>query len=183
EELLHKIRVVEPTAPSRWQPRLPRDLETICLKCLAKEPERRYHSALALAQDLERFLSGEPILGRRAGLVSKLGRRLRRHPALSASLFVVLVTLAVAAAIAVAALRSSRDAALHREIVERENSFRDGLAEADWTREHHEKLIKQIDELERLAPEPGAQTRPQLVRPLVEVASGPLPPPQKPTFK
>src|SRR5262249_59707312 len=134
--------------------------------------ERRYHSALALAQDLERFLSGEPIFGRRAGLVSKLGRRLRRHPAISASLFVVLVTLAVAAAIAVAALRSSRDAALHREIVERENSFRDGLAEADWTREHHEKLIKQIDELERLSPHPGGQARPKPEPPLVEGGAG-----------
>jgi WD40 repeat protein/tRNA A-37 threonylcarbamoyl transferase component Bud32 len=87
----------EPVPPSRVQSNTPRDLQTICLKCLQKEPARRYPSAAALAEDLERFLRGEPIQARPAGRVERLVKWARRRPAvagfLAVSVLAVLVVL------------------------------------------------------------------------------------------
>ena len=69
-EMLMQVQTYQPEPPSRWRPGLPRDLDAICLKCLEKKPERRYSTAAALADDLERFLAREPI---RARPISSLG--------------------------------------------------------------------------------------------------------------
>jgi hypothetical protein len=74
----------EAQRPSGSNPLVDRDLETICLKCLEKEPSRRYGSAEAVAQDLERWLKNEPILARPASTVTRLGKWARRKPALAA---------------------------------------------------------------------------------------------------
>jgi tetratricopeptide (TPR) repeat protein len=90
-QVLHE----DPVPPSRLQPKLPRDLETICLKCLAKKPEQRYPSAAALADDLGRFLAGESILARPASPVVKAWKWSRRHPARALALFVLAVPLPI----------------------------------------------------------------------------------------
>jgi hypothetical protein len=72
-------------------PRVDRDLEAICLKCLQKEPSRRFGSARELAEDLDRYLHGEPITARRPGLMGRLGRWARHSPALAATCAALLV--------------------------------------------------------------------------------------------
>ena len=84
----------EPVAPSRLQNSVPRDLETICLKCLQKRPQQRYASALELAEDLRRAQAGEPIQARPVGRGERLVKWCRRHPAVAA-LSTVLVVLKV----------------------------------------------------------------------------------------
>jgi WD40 repeat protein len=85
-ETLLLVRSQEPVPPSRLHPRLPRDLETICLKCLEKEPPRRYASAAHLADDLERFLAGQPIRARATRAPERAWKWARRRPALAALL-------------------------------------------------------------------------------------------------
>jgi Protein kinase domain len=79
---LDKVRAEPPVPPRTHRPSLPLDLETVCLKCLEKDPARRYGSAVELAEDLDRLLRGEPILARRAGALEKFARAVRRHPAI-----------------------------------------------------------------------------------------------------
>jgi tetratricopeptide (TPR) repeat protein len=80
-QTLEQVRTREAVRPSSLEPRVPGDLETICLKCLEKEPGRRYPTAEALAEELRRFRAGEPILARPVGGVARLARWARRRPA------------------------------------------------------------------------------------------------------
>jgi eukaryotic-like serine/threonine-protein kinase len=81
---LEQVRTRDPVPPRRWRGPVSPDLETVCLKCLEKEPGNRYPSARALADDLRCFLGGEPIQARPVPAWQRLGRSLRRHPALVA---------------------------------------------------------------------------------------------------
>jgi tetratricopeptide (TPR) repeat protein len=98
-DTIKQVITQEPVAPTRLQPKLPRDLETICLKCLEKEPHRRYADAGALADDLARFLAGEPIRARPISTVQRGIKWARRRPAIAgltgvvATMMLILVTL------------------------------------------------------------------------------------------
>jgi serine/threonine protein kinase len=73
----------EPAAPRSLDPKVPRDLETICLKCLEKDPDRRYQSARGLADDLRRYLNRFAIAAKRAGPLTRARKWVKRNPALS----------------------------------------------------------------------------------------------------
>jgi tetratricopeptide (TPR) repeat protein len=94
-ETLEQVRSAEPLPPRRCVPRLPRDLETVCLKALAKGPARRYATAAAFAADLERFLGGRPVEARPVGRLVKAARWCRRRP-LAAGLLAALVLVVIA---------------------------------------------------------------------------------------
>jgi serine/threonine protein kinase len=100
DKLLAMVIQKEPPALRSLDPKIPRDLETICLKCLEKDPDRRYQSAKDLADDLRRFVNRFAILAKRAGPLARAKKWVRRNPALSASGLVMLLALATAGTIA-----------------------------------------------------------------------------------
>jgi tetratricopeptide (TPR) repeat protein len=98
QELLRQIAQEEPVAPCKLDPTIPRDFETIVLKAMDKEPQRRYTTALELADDLRRFLDDKPILARRPTSAERAAKWARRHRAvLEATALVAFLALAIAA--------------------------------------------------------------------------------------
>jgi tetratricopeptide (TPR) repeat protein/predicted Ser/Thr protein kinase len=93
-ETVRLVLETEPRQPRLWDPKIDRDLATICLKCLEKNPQRRYVSALALAEDLERWLRHEPIRARHTGVFARGKKWLRRNPTTAALITLVTVALA-----------------------------------------------------------------------------------------
>ncbi|MHC4598817.1 MAG: serine/threonine-protein kinase, partial [Planctomycetota bacterium] len=94
-EVIQKVLLIDPVSPRKRNAAVDRDLETICLTCLAKEPHRRYGSAKALGEDVGRYLEGHPILARPVSTLTKLWKKVRRNRLASAALallaFVILV--------------------------------------------------------------------------------------------
>jgi serine/threonine-protein kinase len=101
-DTLDLVRTKEPVPPSRLLPKLPRDLETICLKCLEKDPARRYADVAALAEDLRRFQSGEPIVARPISGPERLWRWCLRNRRVAGLIAAVAVLLVVAASVSTA---------------------------------------------------------------------------------
>ncbi len=113
--LLRQVREAEPPRPSSIRPGLDRDLETVVLKCLEKDPAHRYGSALALADDLDRWLAGKPISARRSGSLARAWKWARRNPAVAALsgsvAFLLLVTAVIATMTAIRLGASARSLA------------------------------------------------------------------------
>jgi WD40 repeat protein/tRNA A-37 threonylcarbamoyl transferase component Bud32 len=100
-ETLLRVQSEEPVSPSVLQPKVPRDLGTICLKALSKEPVRRYASPAELALDLRRFLEGKPIEARPAGAMERLWRWCKRSPKLAAAVALAAVFLVTTAGLGI----------------------------------------------------------------------------------
>ena len=109
---LQQVVALDPVPPHALSQHLPRDLETICLKCLQKDPKKRYQTAGELAADVRRFLAGEPILARPVSWAERAVKWMRRRPALAALLgasVLALVGLVVAGVVFTARLQAERD--------------------------------------------------------------------------
>ncbi len=138
-EILDQVRTKTPTRPRQLRRSIDRDLETICLKCLEKDPARRYATAADLADDLDRWLDGRPIRARRVGPIGRSWRIARRHPMTAGALALMfLLGLWQGRAIYVQA-RAVREKALRDELARRQAQ---AVAD-DWSaREQAEAWIK-----------------------------------------
>jgi WD40 repeat protein len=149
-ETVQQVCTQEPVPPSRLQPHLPRDLEIICLKCLAKAPQHRYGSANALAEDLERWLRNEPIAARPVGQTERLWRWARRQPGMA---FLGAAVLGLLVAVAVISLLSAWQARAAERTVN-EQLFQSYLDQARASRQSGQ-IGQRFDSLEVL--EKGAR--------------------------
>jgi serine/threonine-protein kinase len=178
----------EPVPPARVQPKTPLDLETICLKCLQKEPARRFADCFEVAEDLHRFLAGEPILARPVGHIERLSRWCRRNPTLAAAtaaILLLLLVVSVGSTWAAFAIRAQKELAEQNALQARASEIiaqqRKATAEENEQKARtSEKLAEDQAELalntlgllinrvqSQLGKQPGAQ---QLKRELLETA-------------
>lgn len=144
-ETLRQVQQVEAVAPRQLNPAIPRDLETICLKCLEKDAARRYPTAAALGDELARFLAGEPIQARPIGRLERVSRWSKRNPreaTLVGALLAILLCTSVGSAIAAVLINSARSAAVVAHSAA-EKSNRDALQARDVAR-RNERQAKQL---------------------------------------
>jgi tRNA A-37 threonylcarbamoyl transferase component Bud32 len=125
--LMHRMQ--QAPSPRKFNPAVPRDLETICLKCLEKDPQKRFRDCRELADDLRRWLEGEPIHARRAGTVERGMKWTRRNPALAAMMLTVALLLVVGTAVSswFAVLAGQKAEQANKALAEVEESLAEGL--------------------------------------------------------
>jgi WD40 repeat protein len=153
-ETLQMIQFQEPVSPRRMNPEVPRDLATICLKCLSKEGSQRYASARELANDLRRYLADLPILARRSTVYGHLARHCRRHPAsslLALAVAILLLVLAIYSQSAARRFEDQRDRALDAELKAKKELLSSYLIQARSARRggHPGRRFDSLETLER----------------------------------
>ena len=141
--MLRQVAEDEPPRPRKLDRGIPRDLETICLKALAKLPEGRYATAEALAGDLKRFRDGEPIQARREWLGARLLRHLRRRPVLSGLIAAGLLMLLAGGVFAWQGIAERRTNYVM-------NSIEAGLQSDDWDAGHLQRMDSLAGQLEEI---------------------------------
>jgi WD40 repeat protein len=153
-ETLEQVRAAAPVPLSRIQPGLPIDLETIVLKCLEKDPAKRYPSAFALADDIRRFCAGEPIQARRVGIIGRAIKWARRRPliagltVLSAASTLLLIVVLAKSNVAISRQQRETIAALNRERWLKEELARTNERLAEQQRQTQEALRNKTVALE-----------------------------------
>jgi WD40 repeat protein/serine/threonine protein kinase len=151
-ETLDRVLRIDPMPPARLQPGVPRNLETVCLKCLHKQPHRRYATALALAEDLERYLEGRPVLARPVGLPERAWRWTARRPTIAALIAAVVLT-------AVAGVAGVTAAWLHALNGWREADQQRGEAETNRDRAELAQAVAETNRGRAEAAQAVAETR------------------------
>jgi hypothetical protein len=141
-DTLEQVRSQRPVAPRRAQPGVPRDLETICLKCLHKEPHKRYATSQELADDLRRFLDREPIHARPVGLGERALKWARRRPTITVAVLLAVFAL-TASGWGYLHWRSDRQARQQAEEL-RQAQEKSERAEAERQREHIDYFVSQV---------------------------------------
>ena len=162
-EILRRVREEEPERPVLINPGVDRDLQTVCLKCLEKEPHRRYASAEALAVELEHWLAGEPIAARPASTTEKVWRWCRRKPALAslgAASVLLLMVLAVGATVAAIRIAAAHDAEKQARFRAEQHLYvaNMNLAQQAWA-ENNVGRVRQLLEETAAYPERGFEWR------------------------
>jgi serine/threonine-protein kinase len=150
-EVVAGVAERDPVPPHRIEPTIPVDLETIVLKCLEKEQERRYPTAREVSEDLRRFLNREPITARRASILYKLNKRIRKHPGLVTAAVIIALAFAALGALSLRAnLRTRRQAAIAQSLTEKAKEI-EGFARVAAMMPLHDRTRERSAIRERMA--------------------------------
>jgi len=160
-ELLRQIATEEPLSPRSLHPSIPRELETIVLKALGKEPAERYSSARELAEDLQRFLEQRPVLAQRPTSAERLRKLARRHPSLVGAGLLVLVLLTVGSLVSVILIRGEQERTI-KEHHRAEEAYQRERQRAEEAEARFRLARRSVDEMfrisqEELADRPGLE--------------------------